>query len=495
MNMGVGTVCSLIAVPLYVRFLGKEEYGLWLVVLSLLWPLTIMALGFPTVTQNMLAEAHAQGDWEQGRRVLATGFALLTVSTLLGCVLVVILARAGFLARLLKISSNLQAQSLLVVLISIAGYALAQPLQVFRMALRAFERVDLEQAGLSLQAILNLLVVIVVLLLGGRLVAVAIAYAAVQALSGGVFLVYVRRKFPLLGFSFAHVSKPMAARMLIPGFHFFVLSLSGVLIWGVDNIVISAVLGVVFVTAFAIASRLTSILRGIVTTLFTTMTPTITSLHAEKRTETLQRMFLLSTKLSLGLALLLSIELAFFGRSFIALWAGREVVVDQATFWSLTGVLVVNVFTQPAFFLLVATTKHRTYSYLCLAEGILNLALSYWWAHLWGVRGVALGTLASQIVISGVYLPWAAVRIVALPLFRTLAQTVLRLLPPALAGLLLALGTHSNSTNWVHWLLCSSATCAVFLLAYAAVASGPEELDILRHALLRRSGNLAVSRV
>jgi O-antigen/teichoic acid export membrane protein len=309
----------------------------------------------------------------------------------------------------------------------------------------------------------------------------------VQVLSGGFFLLYVRRKFPLLGFSSAHFSKPLAFAMLVPGWHFFVLSLSGLLIWGIDNIVISAVLGVVFVTAFAIASRLTSILRGIVTTLFTTLTPTITSLNAEKKAGTLRSMFALSTKLGMGMALLLGIELAFFGRAFIALWAGKQVVVDQATFWALTGILVVNVFTQPAFFLIVATTRHRTYSYLCLVEGTLNLALSYWWIHVWGVRGVALGTLVSHLAISGVYLPWVSLRMLALPYVRTLAHSALRLLLPALAGLLVALSTRGGALSWAHWILCSSATCAAFLLVYAVVAAGPQELEVFRNAFLRRS--------
>jgi O-antigen/teichoic acid export membrane protein len=376
----------------------------------------------------------------------------------------------------------------------VAGYALAQPLQVFRMALRAFERVDLEQQGLSLQAILNLLVVIAVLLLGGRLVAVAVGYGAVQALSGGSFLLYVRRKFPCLGFSFVHVSKAMALSMLAPGFHFFVLSLSGVLIVGVDNIVISGVLGVVFVTAFAVASRLTSVLGGLVATLFTTMTPTITSLHAEKRAETLRRMLAVSTKLAMGMALLLGIELAFFGRVFIGLWAGKQVVVDQGTLWSLTGILAVNVFVTPAFFLIVATSKHRAYSYLCLAEGILNLALSYWWVHSWGVLGVALGTLVSKIAFSGVYLPWAAMRIVVLPYTRTLSHCLLRLTPPAVVGILVAFGTCGMAVGWGRWVLCTSATFAAFLLTYAAVALGPEELSFIRSTLLGRTRNFAASR-
>jgi O-antigen/teichoic acid export membrane protein len=83
LNTAVSTVCSLIAVRLYVHYLGKEEYGLWLVVLSLLGPLAMTGVGFPTVTQNTLAEAKAQGDWDQVNRVLTTGLVLLTLSTVL----------------------------------------------------------------------------------------------------------------------------------------------------------------------------------------------------------------------------------------------------------------------------------------------------------------------------------------------------------------------------------------------------------------------------
>jgi len=472
--------------------LGKEEYGLWLTILSLLSPLVIVGVGFPTVTQNMLAEARAHGDWNHVNRVLATGFALLAISTSLCCVLAIILAHAGILDRLLKTSSGSRAHALLAVLISITGYALTQPLQVFRVALRAFERVDLEQQGISFQAIFNLVVAVVVLLLGGGLVAVATAYAVVQASSGGFFVFHLRRKFPRLRFSFAHVSKRMAVSMVGPGFHFLVVSLSGVLIWGLDNIVIASVLGVAFVTGFALASRLTTILRGVVAALFATISPTITSLYAERRAETLRRVQVLSTKLAMAAGLLLGIELAFFGRDFIALWAGKQVVVDPGTFWCLAAVLVVNLFVQPPYFLVIATSKHTTYSYLCLAEGLLNLALSYWWVHLWGVRGVALGTLVSHMLVSGLYLPWAEMRILALPIVRVVKHILFQLLVPTVAGCFVALGTRGDATNWGMWALYSSATLAAFALTYRVVALEAEELDLLRHALFQRGRSWAI---
>src|SRR5579862_441837 len=73
----VTAICSLMAVPIYLHFLGKEEYGLWLAILSVLMPLSLMGLGFPTVSQNMLAEAKASERVDEMNRIITTSFTFL----------------------------------------------------------------------------------------------------------------------------------------------------------------------------------------------------------------------------------------------------------------------------------------------------------------------------------------------------------------------------------------------------------------------------------
>ncbi len=143
---------------------------------------------------------------------------------------------------------------------------------------------------------------------------------------------------------------------------------------------------------------------------FSTSGPTITALSAEGSVAPLRRLFFLSTRLAFSAAVLFAVELGFFGRDFIRLWAGRAVVVDAATFAALVAILVVNVLQQPAYAFIIATTRHRTFSWLSLLEGAANLVLSLWWVRRWGVLGVALGTLVPQALVSGVYLLVAGAR-------------------------------------------------------------------------------------
>ena len=487
----VTSACSLVAVPLYLHFLGKEEYGLWLTILAVLMPLSLMGIGFPTVSQNMLAEARAAGQWEEINRVASTSFIFLSAAALVACLLMLLGLWLGVVQRLLKASPDLHGTIAPALMIALAGFVFTQPFQVFRLAFRAFERVDLEQYGLAALGLANLLLTILVLWAGGGIVGVAAVYTLLQLAGGTLFFVAAIRKFPGLHFSTHYFSLRLARRMLPPGFHFFVVSVSGVMMWGIDNLVISSVMGVVFVTAFAIASRLTTLLRGVISMPFSTSRPTMTALNAEGKEQSLRRLFYLSTKMALFAAVLFSVELVFFGRDFIALWAGRSVVVDRATFLVLVGILAVNVLEQPAYAFIIATTRHQVFSWLSILEGAANLALSLWWVHKWGVLGVALGTLVPHALISGTYMVIAGAKMNGFSFSELWKKNAVSLVFPAVATVAAAWFLQGFAATWLQWGTSAGLTLLVFVLTCWAVSTTPEERGILAGVFRPAYGRVA----
>jgi O-antigen/teichoic acid export membrane protein len=482
-RFAVTSACSLVAVPIYLHFLGKEQYGLWLTILSVLMPLSLTSIGFPTVSQNLLAEARVRDDWQAVNRILSTSFIFLCFAAVSACLLMAISLRLGMVERLLATSSGPVAAVIPALLIALAGFAFSQPLQVFRLAFRAFERVDLEQYGLAALAAVNLLLTALVLWAGWGIAGVASVYAFLQLAAGAIFFAALTRKFSCLRFSVRLFSLRLTRRMLPPGFHFFVVSVSGVLMWGIDNLVIAGVMGAAFVTAFAIASRLTSLLRGLIAMPFSTTAPTITALNAQGRQAQLRSLFFFSTRLAISAAVLFSIELAFFGRSFIRLWAGRAVVVDAATFMALVAVLAVNVLQQPAYAFIIATTRHRVFSRLSLLEGAANLALSWWWVHRWGVLGVALGTLVPHALISGVYLLREGARMNGFTFSELWRKNVWSLAFPATASVAAAFFLRNFSASWLEWTVSTGLTLLAFALTCWLASTTPEERGILAAAL------------
>lgn len=252
--------------------------------------------------------------------------------------------------------------------------------------------------------------------------------------------------------------------------------------WGIDNAVISGVMGVAFVTAFAIASRLTSILRGLIAMPMNTSGPTITALNAEGKEQSLRRMFSLSTKLALSAAILFSVELVFFGRSFIALWAGHSVVVDRATFLALVGVLAVNALEQPTYAYVIATTRHKVFSWICLSEGFVNLGLSWWWVHKWGVLGVALGTLIPHALMTGIYMVIAGMRMNGFTFSELWTRHARSLILPAVATVTAAFFLRNFRASWLEWIVSTGLTLITFAVTCWMVSTTPEERGILAAA-------------
>ena len=68
---GVGILTTLISIPLTVRYLGTERYGLWVTITSVIALLTFADLGLGNGVLNAISEAHGGDDVESARKYLS----------------------------------------------------------------------------------------------------------------------------------------------------------------------------------------------------------------------------------------------------------------------------------------------------------------------------------------------------------------------------------------------------------------------------------------
>ena len=74
---GAGILTTLLVVPLTLRFLGDERYGLWMAITSLIGMVGFANLGLGNGLLNMIADAHGRDDPQAARRFVSNAFALL----------------------------------------------------------------------------------------------------------------------------------------------------------------------------------------------------------------------------------------------------------------------------------------------------------------------------------------------------------------------------------------------------------------------------------
>ena len=100
----INAVALMTAFPIYLHFLGYEQYGVWLVLTTVLSFAQLGNLGISKAVMKLVAEEYGRGDIEGIQRYVTTALALLCLSSSL--VLIVILVFKTQIIAAFKLSDE-----------------------------------------------------------------------------------------------------------------------------------------------------------------------------------------------------------------------------------------------------------------------------------------------------------------------------------------------------------------------------------------------------
>ena len=130
----------IILIPLYVKYLTIEEYGIWLMILSITSFLHLTNFGIAQVVTNAIAKDISENRIDYYNKVASSGFFLLLKIT--SIVLVIVILLYLLIDNVLSIMS----ESMRIPLaITISSILIAVPFHVYRNVLRGLNLIHLEQ--------------------------------------------------------------------------------------------------------------------------------------------------------------------------------------------------------------------------------------------------------------------------------------------------------------------------------------------------------------
>ncbi|MFH1645781.1 MAG: hypothetical protein ABIB11_05095, partial [Candidatus Omnitrophota bacterium] len=173
-NVIISLLNTLITIPLYLRYLGKEEYGIWLTVLGLVSYLGFSNLGIGDTMINMVTDAYARKDIKKVNTVISTAF--FSYLKIVGGLLIAVWLIGGRLPwhLFIKVSPELAHSLKIVLLISATVFLMQIPLKLMALTLRALNLIYKEQLIASLFIIFKLGVVLFSLFYGLKLIGLVI---------------------------------------------------------------------------------------------------------------------------------------------------------------------------------------------------------------------------------------------------------------------------------------------------------------------------------
>jgi O-antigen/teichoic acid export membrane protein len=358
LNTGISMLSNFILVPMYLSYLGKEQYGLWIVVLSIVSYLGLSNLGIAQIVSNLVAGAGAKHEYDGIRKIVATGFWLYTVIVSVVFVLVAGVAVFAPLGTLFKVSGSLEKVITPVFVISSVFFLLQLPLTIFRVTLRSLNLIYKEQLFGIIFTVIQFLGVLAILLLRIGIIGLSVVYGAVGVLSGVILFIYLRKIIPGISISRRFIDLKLVKELMRPSIFFFILQLSGGLIFGTNNIIIGSVLGAAAVAPYAVAFRFLMISSGAVSVFTSNMLPSITSFYSAGNRQQLLDLYKNALKFCLGFGFLAVILLINIGPDLMIAWVGIDNYVGNSVFFLFIVLIFVQIILWPADAILMGTTHH-----------------------------------------------------------------------------------------------------------------------------------------
>lgn len=394
---GVALLVSAVTLPLTVRYLGKLEYGVWVTISTTVVMLSVLDLGIANTLTNFISSAYARDDKESAQGYFATAFWLTCgVALVLAGVAAVLFHVLNWGSLLGLTDPSLVVQARTCVMISIAFFLISLPLNLANRVLSGYQQVHIGNYFAMINSILGLVAIVTTVLLHGTIVRMMLTYCLAM-LTGSVLLnlwLSIWHK-PWIRAYPAKFERDKARTLFGQGFLFFLLQLTGIVVFNSDNLVITHYLGAAEVTPYSIAWRLTSYASLIQAMLIPSFWPAFTEAYHKRDMPWVRNTYRAMTQKTLMAVAGAALFLGLFGRWIIRVWAGHTVVPSSLLLWTLAGWAVLVATTTNQALLLTATGRLRLEATVAVLAAVANLGLSIYLVQRIGAEGVILSTILS----------------------------------------------------------------------------------------------------
>jgi O-antigen/teichoic acid export membrane protein len=337
----VGT--SLITVPLTLKYLGNERFGLWMTISSVLTMAAFADFGVGNGVLNAVAKAYGRDDVEGIRKAVSSGFAVLNIIAvvLLSCFLGIYhFVSWGDFFHVVSPQARREAGPALVVFAVCFTLNISMDIvQRVQLGLQQGYRYGLWQLSGSLLGFVGVLVGIWMRVsLPVLVVAIAGAPILSTALNAIHFFGFV---LPELRPKLMLVSREVISQIARLGGLFFVLQLAVAVSFSADNFIIARTLGPVNVPEYSIPQRMFALITMMSAMLIAPLWPAYGESISRGDITWVSRTLRVSLLAVLAISLVASASLLLFSSRLIYWWVGSRI---HPPFFLLLGLAVWTVF-------------------------------------------------------------------------------------------------------------------------------------------------------
>lgn len=396
----LSSLLTLVSLPLAVRYLGAEQYGIWATVASVAIWVNLLDLGIAASLTNLISQAYARQDRAEAARAFSSALAVtLGAVAVASCIFVFIWFRVNWIA-LFNASSALEREVRLTILIAALLTLANLPLNLAGRVFAGYQELHTYNKTLGLRAVGSVVGLIVGIWLRVSMPTLfLLSFGSITAVAFATMLWLMLWHKPWLRPRPALVSVPKTLNLFSTGWSFLLIQVAAMVVFSTDNIIVSHYLGAAEVTPYSVTWRVVSFGSALQVLVFPALWPAYAEAHARGDVPWIKKTFAIAMRTTVALNVAWAVFLALFGRLGIRLWAGAAAVPPRPLLLAMAFWSVIAGFMTAQSCLLAALNRTRVQAVASVLAAAVNLALSIFLVVRIGSLGVILGTIISYLLV------------------------------------------------------------------------------------------------
>jgi O-antigen/teichoic acid export membrane protein len=400
---GISIGTGLLSIPITAQYLGKEQFGVWLLLSTFMNWISLADLGLTNSLVNTLATALATSDGKTARQSVSSAFfPMVFLGTFLLTSSIVLSLFVPWEQVLnIRLSSSLQQDTRLAIAVAMCFFAVRIPLSIPRCIYTAYQQGYIYQLWIGLANILSLISLFVAQYYQANLpwlLGTFFGMVIIGDLLAGIDIFYFRQRW--LKPQLSNCDMGSFKDLLTVGFQFWIAQICAICIFQTDLIIVSQLFGVVEVGTYGVLLRLFSTIEMISSSFVSPLWPAYSDAKARGDYKWISQTFRNSTIgasiWSIGAGSLLVV----FSPMILRYLIGKDVSLSpELPLYMLLTYVLLSI-SQCVAMLVNGLGRLKLQSFVAPVSAVTNLVLSIWLGRTIGIQGVTLATAICILIFS-----------------------------------------------------------------------------------------------
>jgi len=406
-------VSTFLAMPLMIRYLGVEQFGVWSTMLMLISWVMMFDLGIGNGLKNKVSESLAEENTRKASEYISTAYAVI------GFFSIILFVSLFFLSYFIpwEVVFNTDAISgsdLRSAIISLSFFVFFNFwLSLVNQIYHGMQKSSFVTFGHFLS---NALALAFVFLLyhfyDSSLNKMVVAYGTALVISNLTLSFFVFRSHKGLRPIWKLINTSRINPLLSLGMKFFIIQIAVIVIFMTDKVIITQLLGPEKVTYYDVVFKIFSVFTIIHSLVLLPIWPAYSNAYAQGDLVWIR--LTLKNQLKFSLLLFLgALVLAISGPAVVKVWIGDGVEVDRTLYFYFFGFIVVSVWSNVFSYFVNSINKINIQLYSSVFAAVINIPMSIFFVSYLnlGLNGIVLATMLS-LSIYGIIGPFQVLKLV-----------------------------------------------------------------------------------